>query len=57
MFNILDFVLSHIFRLDDYAYSLERYIASHSPKNSGDVERLEREYSEKLIKGFLKWKK
>lgn len=52
--NIIDFVLSHIFRLDDYAYSLERYIASHSPKNSGDVERLEREYSEKLIKGFLK---
>ena len=57
MSNILNFILSHIFRLDNYGYSLERYILSHNPKNSGDVERLEREYSEKLIKGFLKWKK
>lgn len=50
---IIDFILSNIVKLDSYGSMLESYISSHNPKTIGDVERLEKEYAEKLTRGFI----
>ena len=36
--------LAEMFPKQDYQTRLERYIASHYPKNAADVEHFEREY-------------
>jgi hypothetical protein len=52
MLSIVDYVLYHILKLDNYGSRLEDYIVAHQPKTSGDVERLEKEFLEKLLKGY-----
>lgn len=53
LYFILDFILTKILKLDDYKGALESYIEASHPKTTGDVERLEREFTTKLSKGFL----
>ena len=41
------------FSAESYGTELEKYIASHNPQDTGDVERLALEYNRKLKEGFL----
>lgn len=52
-YYIVDFILSKIIKLDNYGDKLEEYILSNDPKTSGDVERLERQFVEKISRGFM----
>lgn len=36
-----------------YGSKLEEYIVSHDPKNAGDVERLTREFDQKIQDGII----
>lgn len=38
--------LAEMFPDSDYQSRLERYIASHHPQNTGDVEQLQRQYDQ-----------
>jgi hypothetical protein len=38
--------LAQMFPGSDYQSRLERYIASHHPQNTGDVEQLQRQYDQ-----------
>lgn len=51
--RIMDYFLSRILNLDNYSDRLEAYIAFNNPKTSGDVERLEKEFTEKISRGFM----
>lgn len=50
---IIDFILTHLVKLDNYGDRLQTYIVSHQPKTAGDIERLEREFVEKTLRGFM----
>ncbi len=41
------------FSAESYGTELERYIISHNPQHTGDVDRLVFEYNKKLNKEFL----
>lgn len=45
--------LAEMFPKQDYQSRLERYIASHRPQSTGDIELLEREYHRRHIRAFL----
>ena len=49
--SLLQTVFRKIFFLRSYGSELENYIISRHPQNAGDVERLEKEYVEKLMRG------
>lgn len=51
--TFLDWLCKKIFNEDSLNTLLTNHINSHYPKNNGDVERLEREFVEMLIKGKL----
>jgi hypothetical protein len=52
-YYIIDFILAKIVRMDNYGKRMEEYITAHNPKTAGDVERLEREFTEKISRGFI----
>jgi hypothetical protein len=52
MINRLSKWITELFKLD-YQTRLEQYIASRYPLNTGDVERLEKEYNRFQHRGFL----
>lgn len=41
------------FSTESYGTELEKYIVSHNPQDTGDVERLALEYNRKIKEGFL----
>lgn len=41
------------FSAESYGTELEKYIVSHNPQDTGDVERLALEYNRKIKEGFL----
>lgn len=45
--------LAEMFPKQDYQSRLERYIASHRPQSTGDVELLERQYNQLLHRGLV----
>lgn len=49
-------IFAKLFFMDCYGNSMEQYIIEHNPKNQGDIERLEKEYNEKILKGTILWK-
>lgn len=53
LYFIIDLILSYLFKLDNYGDRMQNYIISHEPKTTGDVERLEREYVEMTLRGFI----
>lgn len=46
-------IFAKLFFMDCYGNSMEQYIIEHNPKNQGDIERLEKEYNEKILKGTI----
>lgn len=52
-YTIIDFILARIIKLDNYGKRMEEYILAGHPKTSGDVERLEKEFTEKISRGFI----
>jgi hypothetical protein len=47
--NMLKKLLDHLAKMiqsGDYQSRLERYIASHHPQNTGDIEHLQRQYDQ-----------
>jgi len=52
-YYIIDFILSKIINLDNYGKRMEEYILAGHPKTAGDVERLEKEFTEKISRGFI----
>jgi hypothetical protein len=50
---IIDFMLSKMMKLDNYGKRMEEYILARNPKTTGDVERLEKEFTEKISRGFM----
>ena len=45
--------LAEMFPKQDYQSRLDRYIASHRPQSTGDVELLERQYNQRHTRGLL----
>ena len=45
--------LAEMFPKQDYQSRLERYIASHRPQSTGDIELLERQYNQRHTRGLL----
>ena len=52
-YAVIDFILAKIIKLDNYGDRMEEYILSNHPKTTGDVERLEKEFTEKTSRGFI----
>lgn len=50
--SCLKILLAKIFFVETYGSELEHYISSRNPQNTGDVERLQKEYSERVIRGY-----
>ena len=45
--------LAEMFPRQDYQSRLERYISSHRPKSTADVEHFEREYNQKQQGSYI----
>lgn len=53
MFIYIRQLLSKVFAHTGYQSQLDRYVASKHPKDVYDVERLTREFDQKLQKGMI----